>query len=461
MSKRDLEQILQSFEEQIPELVEKRIEDTLQSLPEKKIRKPKRSWLITRWLAVGTAAAVIGGIVFVGPDVSPAIGKAVQSVFSVADPGLQYVAKAGLSTQEEIVIEDKGIKLVIKEVYADQFRTSFVYYIEDAHGKMLDPNISDIDNKTYLTNALGFKINSGGNDYTNLSRFVGKPYGVYSINYVGEEVPETLYLHINVENIHGIKGNWQKVIEIDRTQAERLAKTYKGNGTTYTLPDGVKLQFERLELQPSMARVILKTTHLDWDDSSSPVLMYKITDDQGKVVADTAAEEVEPLPLMENVGPGSGQRLKNGEVLQEQTFYGISPAKRFDFHFLGIMYMKMINQSLFVQNPKGINTFLIGNDQLIVRNFRKDQHGTYFTVEIISNDEVLNAFVDLADQNEIGAIDQTNETTWKSTDGKYHYQSDVKLSGIQLDLDQPIRLYISNVNKIVRGNWKISLTPTK
>lgn len=446
MSKHNLEQILGNYEENIPESIETMIQHTLENLPEKKVEKVKKTWWKKRLITVGTSVVLTAGMIAGGMYYSsPAFAQWVKSVFSFGDDtGLKRVSEAGLTKQQEIIIKDQGLSIVLNELYADEFRVSFSYYVKDQNGKVLDPDLQLTGDAVYVTDEHGKKIRSGNFDWTRVNR-QGRPYGLVTIGLVGENVPQKLQLHFHITKVNGKEGTWKHTALLDRSQTADLAKKIPGSKKVFTAPDGTRVQLDRLELVPSMSRVLVKT--LETGKSGHTRLEYEIKDDSGKVVGIIHGKGSNAIWMA--VRPGASP----GELVHDVTFKPFPESTRYTFYLKRLVRDKFLKHILLINNPKEPSVFNINGDQLVIKDMHNVKEGTKFKVEYTSNVETRHIGVTVPEKSNPVQYSYRHHKMQKTKDGNYFYQVEITINGAVLDLSKPVELRLDRMTQIMNVDW--------
>jgi hypothetical protein len=225
-----------------------------------KTGRDQAGWSFGRRLAFSTAAAVVltGGVIGSG-FVSPAMASVLKdlpiigSVFEhsdAADSGMKQASKTNTLTTVGTAVTDKGIKLTLSEVYADDTRFSVAVVAELPEGMNGTDGIEDFtyDLPHYgLVHPLGsmFKWSaSGKNVYT----------GVFQVP--SDKMPDDFSYKLNVAKIAGVEGNWSFEVPVSKQKAVAVSKTFDPMITKTS--QGTKATVDRITFAPSITTITVK-----------------------------------------------------------------------------------------------------------------------------------------------------------------------------------------------------------
>jgi len=249
--------------QEIPEIVKARIEDTLSSLPKKRrLRK-----IITTWSA---AAVLAFTCILASGFASPAMAHALKnvpifgSVFKlIGDTGLKNARKVGLTEIKPQTISDNGVTITITDVIYDGSRLSFGYVIESKDGKSLRLSLHE----GYDPYADGKLINGGGSE-TGKNLNDNKYIGTEDLE-SNQSLPEKFILGLrinkliwyesnNFEKKKFIKGKWYFNIPISITKKDVIYKVF--NPMPFKKFSVTKISLKSINITPATTGIKLEVS---------------------------------------------------------------------------------------------------------------------------------------------------------------------------------------------------------
>ncbi|MFC7439953.1 DUF4179 domain-containing protein [Laceyella putida] len=299
----------------IPDAVQKRIDETLAALPEKRVLKRKR------WALHGTVAAtVLMGLAigsgFVSPTMAEALSKLplIGSVFEdFGDTGLKQSSQQGLTATVGKKVQVGKDSVEVKEILYDGERLT-VGFVWKAHQK-----IKELPDFGYKVNGReyggGFALKGGMKDDHTFN-------GILDID-VHQTLSDSFTLNFLVHDKPQV-GKRQKVLaQLDIPVKKANSKVDKHSLNHIEKLGDTTLKVKEISLGPSSTELVVERTHKHLPDDflEQPRVDYTLIDSRGIV-------------LQRLDRRGSGNR---GVLFDRWTF---APVKQNPTHF-EIVYKEM------------------------------------------------------------------------------------------------------------------------
>lgn len=221
----------------------------------------------------------------------PSIADWVRSMFSkeTSDVGMMDARSLGLVQNPHVKVKDKGYTIEINEVVADATRLVMGVKVTDPQGK---PLIYQVDwSGLHIKDKNGNEIGQirGMEASSNIEKL--------NISFMQEVHTDELVVEANVNRIHipwsekVVEGSWDFKFKADIRGANALNITTPLH-ETYTTPDGLTIQMEKLVRTPSGVRLFMATTLSPEAAKRSPgelesqqQLMFHFENEKGEEIA--------------------------------------------------------------------------------------------------------------------------------------------------------------------------------
>ncbi|NGQ94158.1 DUF4179 domain-containing protein [Brevibacillus sp. SYP-B805] len=264
----------------LPEVVKRRIEETLASLPERHAAETERPGRSKRrrnrlWIAAAAVVLVAGSVIASG-FASPTLAHTLQQmpilgrIFQLfGDPGLQAADRQGMTHPVNMSATDQGITLTITDYLYDGVQLSLGFAETAAQGSDSLPAIKSGALRygpiqTNLPADLQYRV-----ERVAANRNAGV---FYLFPFQGQSFAERFTLELAVTRIGEKEGNWRFAIPIARSDAQ-LQKIVPG----ITRADGdVKFTVDWLTLSPRATAISYR-----WKTPGLPAYDIQVTDDRG------------------------------------------------------------------------------------------------------------------------------------------------------------------------------------
>ncbi len=241
--------------------------ETPDSAP-KRIDWKKRSVDILKKVTIVAAGLAVA--ISLGTFVSPTFADYVKSIFSSSkdvDQGIKEAVKQGFAKQLNLDVTDQGITLRIKEVLADTLRIAVMCEAVDQNGNkvdfdMLKPGeqknrLQEFALKDKNGTAL-FKPEEGGWTMSKEGDYMMIRQELTELTATGKELPDELTAEVHWAKLDGKEGSWKLTVPVDMAEAKRATKSIAIN-RQYTSPQGLKIDFKKVDFAPSAALLSLET----------------------------------------------------------------------------------------------------------------------------------------------------------------------------------------------------------
>ncbi|WP_159439981.1 DUF4179 domain-containing protein [Bacillus sinesaloumensis] len=282
---------------EVPESVEKRINETLQSLPKKKTF-PRFYYSTAAVLLVGF---LLFGVSFMSPTLADTMRSVpvIGSIFKmVGDVGTQKGEKEGLTTLLGQQVEIDGQVITFTESLYDGSQIHIGYLIEsytqEKHGKPVD-FLSDL-RLTINGKGVSYGMGAKGEELEN-----GDYAGIISVRVHGENLPDEFTL--------GIQSHKEKALNVE------LLVTKQGENRSFLVNQTVEtedltMHVDKVTFYPTSTEIAFRQV-MDvktFEDKKYEWMDYQVVDDQGRVL--------QPIS-----GGGGGGPEKGGKLVQTMNYY--------------------------------------------------------------------------------------------------------------------------------------------
>jgi hypothetical protein len=273
---------------EIPDVVRMRIDHTLETLPNKNMKRGSIRNIIQNSIA---AVAISFGLLIAGSIASPQMAQALKdvpfvgSVFqTIGKFGLKSSSEMGLTSQVNQTATDQGVTITVQEVLYDGIELSIGFLLDGSSTN----HIKEID-----LYANGKRINAGSGES---GRQVDEQlYAAVRSFTVTEQLPDQFDLKINIKSIDGfvdgehkeIKGKWNFNIPVTKLTKEVI--TYEFADRPSITLNNETLTAEKATFSPARTAIYLEyiepldSAHLQRDSDINLHKSFQIIDDQGLI----------------------------------------------------------------------------------------------------------------------------------------------------------------------------------
>ena len=274
------------------------------------IHRNRRMKHVFQWgttaLAVGTFAALIFLLNPLAPQSS--MSSPPKSLLILPDEwaalDLTDAKSLGIIQEPNLAISDQGYTLTLQEVVTDPTRMVLNVRITDATGKsvpealyMFDPRQLQITNEDGIEIGRMRSIKTWGSETEKFNPEYNPEYMLLTYDFPNEQPGDTVFIQGNVhtlvtdyDNNKNLSGDWSFNYQTDMKKAHKLSVTTELN-ETYTTPDGLKLEMERLVHTPAGASLEFVTSLTDQAATRTPEelknelgVMFHFEDENGEVL---------------------------------------------------------------------------------------------------------------------------------------------------------------------------------
>lgn len=255
-----------------------------------------RSSRMSRTLLLGGTILVGGGIItssiMMNPTTvsQPAISSTSKRLHIIPEEwkalDLLDAKKLGVIQQPNIEVSDQGYSLTLQEVVADPTRMVLNLRITDKSGKPVDEAMSMFDaSQLQIQNKDGEVIGKGPSVkgwYSETEE--GKStqeYLLLTYTFPDGEPSDTVFIQGSVHKLvtdykkgKSISGDWSFNYEADMTKAKKLSVTTELD-ESYTTPDGLNIEMERLVHTPAGVKIEFNTSLTDEASARTPEELRK------------------------------------------------------------------------------------------------------------------------------------------------------------------------------------------
>ncbi|MBY9079238.1 DUF4179 domain-containing protein [Paenibacillus sp. HN-1] len=254
-----------------------------------------------------TALIVILLVIAMGSGLAfPAVGEAIRSIPFIDflldkggfPSGLKRIDEKGLDSASGVESSDNGVVIRMESVYYDG--TQFMLNYNVTLPERL-PALTEDKASVYYKLVFDDKQADLNSIYTHAFTITGDHSfaGTTLFNFGSADMPETLKLHMLVDRVGDVSGNWDLPIILDKSKSDNLSETFRPRiKGSY---QGVSFTVEKLLVAPAVVRMVLET-----DDSfETRNWNIQLRDDKGTFLE-----------------PGGGSGDQNGQVIAD--FSGLS-----------------------------------------------------------------------------------------------------------------------------------------
>ncbi|MBN2984954.1 MULTISPECIES: DUF4179 domain-containing protein [Cohnella] len=196
----------------VPETIERKIDETLRSLPERRMKE--RRGLASRIVAMSSAVAIAVGSALAAAALSPQAEAALRqlplvgSIFAQAhDWGLRQTDTAGLTTAVGLTDTSNGIRLTLEKAVYDGIRFSAAFAMKTADGRKVEPAPGEYG----ITMDYAWNIKGESERYAGKGSAVedesGKLVGFIDVT-PPERLPDSFVVGLKVSKIGDRTGDW-------------------------------------------------------------------------------------------------------------------------------------------------------------------------------------------------------------------------------------------------------------
>jgi hypothetical protein len=262
---------------EIPEVVRKRIDDTLAALPaQRRVNRARRRTVISAAVAASVACVMVVG--FTVPSLAEALREApvIGSVFKlVGDSSLKTAQEEGIVTEINQSATDKGYDVKITEVLFDGSQLSIGYVLSSDEELPEDVNPFpefSIDGESHFTHGA-----SGHGDRIDAHTYAG----LLKMD-AAQKMPESFELGLTFSKFGDTKGTWAFSFPVkeqskdNKTVMPMQPKTY--GGTTILI--------EKITFAATATEVVgqIKQPSATGLASLAGLVDFELVDDKGNVV---------------------------------------------------------------------------------------------------------------------------------------------------------------------------------
>lgn len=228
----------------------------------------KRSVDILKKVTIVVAGLAVA--ISLGTFVSPTFADYVKSIFSSSkdvDQGIKEAVKQGFVKQLDLNVTDQGVTLRIKEVLADTLRIAVMCEAVDQNGNKIDfdmlkpgeqkNRLQDFVLKDKNGTPL-FKPEEGGWTIKKEGDYMMIRQELTELTAKGRALPDELTAEVHWAKLDGKEGSWKLTVPIDMAEAKQATKTVAVN-QHYTSPQGLKIDFKKVDFAPSATLLSLET----------------------------------------------------------------------------------------------------------------------------------------------------------------------------------------------------------
>jgi len=299
---------LKKNETEIPKKVQMRIDETLNSLPERKKTRFIKKGVASVVAAVASATFVFG-VGYHNEAMADVLKKVpfIDSVFKLSnETTLKEVKNKNMATNVEKSATDKEMTVQIKEVIYDGSRISIGYVIHSEKG--LDGN-----NNPFIDYRVDGKKLSNYGAGGSVFRYDANTFmGVMHLD-TAKKLPERFELEMHFTKIGRKEGNWKLSFPVRENNSEN--KTILVNKTK--ISGERKVTVEKMTLAPTSTEVIME---LEQPSDKEMELSFELKNDKG-----------EKLDIMALSGLGDGRYKVIYEPLDKETsYFTLTPKSRND-----------------------------------------------------------------------------------------------------------------------------------
>lgn len=274
-------------------------------------RNKKGYLYIKRTLSVAAALIIMIGVLITSAFLSPSMAEVVRnipvigSIFeSMGDNGLKDAEKLGLVSDISLSAEDQEVRITINDAFYDDARI-VISFKEECKGEF--KNFLNISNDLLIDGKLapGFSIG-----ISQKKESEGVYIGLLTINF-GDlsdidtgissdpkfftgKIPDEFILGFHINEIEGVKGNWNFEIPISKKASKNMSVLFEPNITkTYK---GITHTLTEVMFTPSCVELTFRTEPF----GQSGIGSYRIYDEKGKElekIDDGTIEEPQFLPV--------------------------------------------------------------------------------------------------------------------------------------------------------------------
>ncbi|MCG3089847.1 DUF4179 domain-containing protein [Sporosarcina cyprini] len=232
------------------------------------------------WKQVSAAAAGILLAVGIGASLNPSFAQFIGGLFSTdqVDNGLKIAADAGLAQRVNLQTEDQGLTFVVEDIIADSSRVSLSYKVLNKDGKALDTDLRfyESGNTVTATDQNGQPLEEWGTGWQE-----GSDYGNIEFSLRSHGDVERITVRFNLDELNGIKGNWQLEVPVDLHENRKLTKRMDLKNAT-GVHHGVQIDLKKLQIAPSSIDLSYETVFTKEERKNSEEAKRKFEDMFGK-----------------------------------------------------------------------------------------------------------------------------------------------------------------------------------
>ncbi|NEN81933.1 DUF4179 domain-containing protein [Paenibacillus elgii] len=284
--------------------------ETPDSAP-KRIDWKKRSVDILKKVTIVVAGLAVA--ISLGTFVSPTFADYVKSIFSSSkdvDQGIKEAVKQGFAKQLDLNVTDQGVTLRIKEVLADTLRIAVMCEAIDQNGNKIDFDLLKPGERKNRLQEFVLKDKNGtplikpeevgwGWTMRKEGEYIMIRQELTGLTATGRELPDELTAEVHWAKLDGKEGTWKLTVPIDMAEAKRATKTVAVN-QQYTSPQGLKIDFKKVDFAPSAMLLSLETQ-----------LTPEVRERQKQIMKQNGLSEGM------NPGPGGFQAFQLSRAIQE------------------------------------------------------------------------------------------------------------------------------------------------
>lgn len=266
--------------------------------------KPKSAVMNRR---LRTALIVILVVIVMGSGLAfPAVGEAIRSIPFIDllldkggfPSGLKRIDEKGLDSVSGAESSDNGVVIRMESVYYDgtQFMLNYKVTLPDSL-----PALTEEKATVYYKLVFDDKQADLNSIYTHAFTITGDHSfaGTTLFNFGSADMPETLKLHMRIDRVGDVTGNWDLPIVLNKSKSDNLSETFRPRiKGSY---QGVSFTVEKLLVAPAVVRMVLETD----DPFETRNWNIQLRDDKGTYLE-----------------PGGGSGDQNGQVIAD--FSGLS-----------------------------------------------------------------------------------------------------------------------------------------
>ncbi|SMQ80870.1 protein of unknown function [Bacillus sp. OV166] len=353
--KEEMERIPVPFEK-LDLIIEQTINEKF--LPKRKKKKRKVFYSLS---AAILAFGLFLGSAFVSPTMARVVSQIplIGSVFSFAgDEGLQTASMKGLSTDINQTVKNKGITLIMKEVYYDGTRLSLGFTQESflPLGEVERPDI-EINGKD-----INFSSGSSGN-FISLQKYAG------TINITPtEDLPESFMMKLSFSSVGLVKGKWEFEFPVKLASDVTIVRPMETK-----IIEGEEVILKTVSSGPAGTALSIDTIKLS--NQKDLHLNFNVIDDTGEALTTLS-------------GSGGGNSVNGKEKMEYKFLY--TPLKKGVKNVLIIPYVEAetnglppkISKSVTEDNlPITLNQGDKGKIVVTDIDYKEDKAVVYFKVE--------------------------------------------------------------------------------